>query len=77
MDFFRLSFCTCSGDRGKKILLERTKLSEYNGVNLSDIISQDIQNTQTLLDTELRLYIDDLRLSQIKTELLNRFRLKL
>jgi len=61
----------------KKILLERSKLSEYNGVNLSDVISQDILNTQTLLDTELRLYIDDLRLSQIKTELLRRFRLKL
>lgn len=61
----------------KKILLERSKLSEFNGVNLSDIISQDIQNTQTLLSTELQLYIDDLKLSQIKTELLNRFRLKL
>jgi len=61
----------------KKILLERSKLSEFNGVNLSDIISQDIQNTQTLLGTELQLYIDDLKLSQIKTELLNRFRLKL
>lgn len=61
----------------KKILLNRMGLSEFNGVNLSEIIIQDISNTQQLLDTELQLYMDDLQLSHIERNLLNRFRLKI
>lgn len=61
----------------KRILIDRNQLSEFNGINLSEIIMQETTNISTLLDTEISLYLDDLLLSQIKTELLNRFRLEL
>ena len=61
----------------KRILIDRNQLSEFNGINLSEIIMQETTNISTLLDTEISLYLDDLLLSQMKTDLLNRFRLEL
>ena len=61
----------------KKILIDRNQLSEFNGINLSQIIIQETTNVSTLLDTEIKLYLDDLLLSQMKTELLSRFKLEL
>ena len=59
----------------KDILISRMGLSEFNGVNLSEIILQDVSNADQLLQTELQLYFDDLKLSHINGSLLNRFRL--
>ena len=52
-------------------------LSEFNGINLSEIILQDVSNTTRLLDNEIQLYIDDLTLSHINSSLLRRFKMDL
>ena len=61
----------------KDILINRMSLSEFNGINLSEIILQDVSNTTRLLENEIQLYIDDLTLSHINSSLLNRFKMEL
>ncbi len=61
----------------KDILINRMSLSEFNGINLSEIILQDVSNTTRLLDNEIQLYIDDLTLSHINSSLLRRFKMDL
>ena len=61
----------------KDILINRMSLSEFNGINLSEIIIQDVSNTTRLLENEIQLYIDDLTLSHINSSLLNRFKMEL
>ena len=61
----------------KDILINRMSLSEFNGINLSEIILQDVSNTTRLLDNEIQIYIDDLTLSHINSSLLRRFKMDL
>ena len=59
------------------ILSQRMTGSEYNSVALADVIVQDINLFVEVLDTEINLYLTDLQLSHVKTELLSRFKLAL
>ena len=61
----------------QKILSQRMTGSEYNSVALADVIVQDINLFVEVLDTEISLYLTDLQLSHVKTELLSRFKLAL
>tara|TARA_B100001996_G_scaffold383065_1_gene377256 strand:+ start:17113 stop:18450 length:1338 start_codon:yes stop_codon:yes gene_type:complete len=61
----------------KEIIINRMSLSEFSGINLSEIILQDVSNTQRLLNNEIQLYIDDLQLSHINSTLLSRFKMDL